>query len=156
MPRGLEQYAATKLFTPLGIHHYQWQYTPQHVPNTAGGLGLRSLDLARFGQLYKNEGNWQGRQIIPASWVKASFQKRAVLPTGPQEYYGYLFWNKTYHVNGKDAETFYSSGNGGNKIFVFTNQPLVIVITATAYNRPYAHPQVDKMMREYLLPAVLR
>ncbi|PUZ29000.1 serine hydrolase [Chitinophaga parva] len=154
-PQGLEQYAATKLFTPLGIHHYQWQYTPQHVPSTAGGLGLRSLDLARFGQLYKNRGNWQGRQIIPASWVKASFQKRAVLPTGPQEYYGYLFWNKTFRVNGKDAETFYSSGNGGNKIFVFTNQPLVIVITATAYGRPYAHPQVDRMMREYLLPAVL-
>lgn len=154
-PQGLEQYSAEKLFGPLGIRHYQWQYTPQHVASTAGGLGLRSLDLARFGQLYKNGGKWEGKQIIPGSWVNATFQKRAVLPTGPNEYYGYLFWNKTFHINGKDAETFYCSGNGGNKIFVFTNQPLVIVITATAYNRSYAHPQVDKIMREYLLPAVL-
>jgi len=40
-------------------------------------------------------------------------------------------------------------------IFVFRDQPLVIVITASAYGQPYAHPQVDKMMTGYILPAVL-
>jgi hypothetical protein len=44
---------------------------------------------------------------------------------------------------------------GGNKIFVFLNQPLVIVITASAYGQPYAHPQVDRMMEEFILPAVV-
>jgi hypothetical protein len=37
---------------------------PQKVANTAGSLQLRSLDYAKFGQLYKNEGAWNGKQIL--------------------------------------------------------------------------------------------
>lgn len=157
VPGGLDKYSAQKLFKPLGITHYQWQYTPQNVPNTAGGLQMRSLDYAKFGQLYKNGGLWNGRQVLFQSWVKESFTKHLTLPKDVvgEGYYGYLFWNKTYTVNNKAYETYYCSGNGGNKIFVFTDQPLVVIITAEAYNTPYAHPQVDKMMQEYILPAVL-
>jgi CubicO group peptidase (beta-lactamase class C family) len=157
VPNGLEKYADAKLFKPLGITKYQWQYTPQHVANTAGGLQMRSLDYARFGQLYKNGGSWNGKQLIPESWVKQSFTKHLTLPRDVvgEGFYGYLFWNKTYTVNNKPYETYYCSGNGGNKIFVFTDQPLVIIVTATAYNTPYAHSQVDKMMEQYILPAVL-
>jgi CubicO group peptidase (beta-lactamase class C family) len=158
VPGGLEKYADEKLFKPLGITAYQWPYSPQHVPSTAGGLQMRSLDYAKFGQLYKNNGTWNGKQVIPANWVKQSFTKQLTLPKDVvgEGYYGYLFWNKTYTVNDKPYETFYCSGNGGNKIFVFTDVPLVVIVTATAYNRPYAHPQVDKMMQRYILPAVLK
>ncbi|HEX8024124.1 serine hydrolase [Mucilaginibacter sp.] len=158
VPGGLDKYSAEKLFKPLGISNYRWQYTPQNVPNTAGGLQMRSLDYAKFGQLYKNGGLWNGKQILPQSWVKESFTKHLTLPKDVvgEGFYGYLFWNKTYTVNNKAYETYYCSGNGGNKIFVFTDQPLVVIITAEAYNTPYAHPQVDKMMRDYILPAVLK
>jgi CubicO group peptidase (beta-lactamase class C family) len=157
-PNGLDKYSAEKLFKPLGISNYRWQYTPQNVPNTAGGLQMRSLDYAKFGQLYKNGGLWSGKQILAQSWVKESFTKHLTLPKDVvgEGFYGYLFWNKTYTVNNKAYETYYCSGNGGNKIFVFTDQPLVVIITAEAYNTPYAHPQVDKMMRDYILPAVLK
>ncbi|AMR32110.1 serine hydrolase [Mucilaginibacter sp. PAMC 26640] len=154
---GLEKYADAKLFKPLGITKYQWPYTPQHVAGTAGGLKLRALDFAKFGQLYKNEGIWNGRQIIPKSWVQQSFTKHMALPAdvvGPG-FYGYLFWNKIYTVSGKDYETWYCTGNGGNKIFIFKDQPLVVVITAKAYNEAYAHPQADKIMQNYILPAVV-
>ena len=154
VPGGLEQYADKKLFAPLGIK-YQWQYTPQHVPNTAGGIRLNALDFAKYGQLYKNGGRWNGKQIIPKQWVDKSFSKQLPIPGRPNEFYGYLFWNKQYEVKGKHYETYYCSGNGGNKIFVFKDQPLVIVITASAYGQPYAHPQVDRMMTDYILPAVL-
>ncbi|WP_419701904.1 serine hydrolase domain-containing protein [Mucilaginibacter sp. NFX135] len=158
VPGGLEKYADRNLFKPLGITKYQWPYSPQHVPSTAGGLQMRSLDYAKFGQLYKNNGTWNGKQIIPESWVKQSFTKYLTLPKDVvgEGYYGYLFWNKTYTVNNKLYETFYCSGNGGNKIFVFTDVPLVVIVTATAYGRPYAHSQVDKMMQQYILPAVLK
>jgi CubicO group peptidase (beta-lactamase class C family) len=158
VPNGLDKYSAEKLFKPLGISNYRWQYTPQNVPNTAGGLQMRSLDYAKFGQLYKNGGLWNGKQILPQSWVKESFTKHLTLPKDVvgEGFYGYLFWNKTYIVNNKAYETYYCSGNGGNKIFVFTDQPLVVIITAEAYNTPYAHPQVDKMMKDYILPAVLK
>jgi len=157
VPGGLDKYADAKLFKPLAITNYKWQYTPQNVPSTAGGIRLRSLDFAKFGQLYKNGGTWNGRQVIPKSWVQKSFTKQISLPAdmGGLGYYGYLFWNKIYTVNNKPYETFYCTGNGGNKIFVFTDQPLVVIITATAYNEGYAHPQADKIMQDYILPAVL-
>lgn len=154
VPGGLEQYADKKLFAPLGIQ-YKWVYTPQRVPNTAGGIRLNALDLAKYGQLYKNGGQWNGRQILPKQWVNKTFSKQLPISGRPNEFYGYLFWNKQYEVNGKRYETYYCTGNGGNKVFVFKDQPLVIVITASAYGQPYAHPQVDKMMTDYILPAVL-
>jgi hypothetical protein len=43
-----------------------------------------------------------------------------------------------------------------NSIFVFRDQPLVVVITATAYGAMYGHSQVDKMMENYILPAVVK
>lgn len=156
VPVSLENYADIKLFKPLHITNYHWQYTPQKVVNTAGGIQMNALDFAKYGQLYKNNGVWDGKQVIPASWISKTFTKYKTLPGRPGEYYGYLFWNRTYHVNGKDCETFYCAGNGGNSIFVFKDQPLVVVITATAFGAPYAHPQVDKMMEQFILPAVLK
>jgi CubicO group peptidase (beta-lactamase class C family) len=55
VPNGLEKYANTNVFQPLGITKYKWQFTPQKVANTAGSLQLRSLDYAKFGQLYKTK-----------------------------------------------------------------------------------------------------
>ncbi len=156
VPEGLEKYADKKLFKPLGITNYEWQYTPQKVVSTAGGLRMSSLDFAKFGQLYKNGGSWKGKQLVPRSWVEKSFSKHRKLPDWGNGFYGYLFWNKIYNVNGKQYEAFYATGNGGNKIFVFTDQPLVIVIAAAAYNKPYGHPQVDKIMERYVLPAVIK
>jgi CubicO group peptidase (beta-lactamase class C family) len=155
VPGGLEKYADQKLFKPLDITRYQWQYTPQKVPNTAGGIRMNALDFAKYGQLYKNMGKWNGKQVIPEEWVKKTFTKYKSIPGRNNEFYGYLFWNKTYIVKGKAYETFYCAGNGGNKIFIFPDQPLVIVITATAYGASYAHTQEDKMMTDYILPAVL-
>lgn len=155
VPGGLEKYADLKLFKPLGITKYEWPYTPQHVPNTAGGIRLRALDFAKYGQLYKNEGKWNGRQILTREWVSKTFTKHKVIPGRKEEYYGYLFWNKQFNVGGKQLNAFYCAGNGGNSIFIFPDQPWVVVITASAYGAAYAHPQVAKMMTTYILPALL-
>ena len=154
VPNGLEKYAEKNLFQPLGITKYKWQFTPQKVANTAGGLQMCSLDYAKYGQLYKNQGVWNGKQILPQDWITKSLSHQMTISEG--EYYGYLFWNKTYKINGVDYEVYYSSGNGGNKIFIFKDQPLVIVITSTAYNMPYGHSQVDKIMQNYLIPAIIK
>jgi CubicO group peptidase (beta-lactamase class C family) len=155
VPGGLEKYANRKLFEPLGITQYEWQYTPQNVVNTAGSVQMNSLDYAKFGLLYENKGMWNGKEILTKSWVKSTFTKYLTLPDN-QFNYGYLFWNKTFNINGKDCETFFSTGNGGSKIYVFTNQPLVVIITATAFNKPFQHIQVDRIMQNYILPAVIR
>ncbi len=157
VPGGLVSYADKKLFAPLNITNYQWQYTPQKVGNTAGGIQLRAVDFAKYGQLYKNKGKWNGKQILTPSWVEKSLAKQVSQSYAGMEdgYYGYLFWNRVYTVNGSDYEVSFCTGNGGNKIFVFKNIPFVIVITASAYGMPYAHSNVDRMMTHYILPAIL-
>lgn len=154
VPGGLETYADKKLFKPLSITKYEWQYTPQKVALTAGGLQMSALDFAKYGQLYKNGGKWNGKQVVPQSWVDKTFTKHLALDDDTS--YGYLFWNTTIKVDNKVHETFFATGNGGNKIFVFKDQPLVIVITAKAYGKWYMHRQVFKMMERYILPAVVR
>jgi CubicO group peptidase (beta-lactamase class C family) len=155
VPGGLEKYAQDKLFGPLGINNYQWEYTPQHVPSTAGAIRLTPLDFARFGQLYLSGGKWKNQQLLPEKWVTASL-KRYYETTFDNNGYGYLWWNKKYKIGNKEYETFYCSGNGGNKIFLFKELNTVIVIAASAYNQRYAHPQVDDMMIKYILPAILQ
>ena len=154
VPNGLEKYADKKLFKPLGITKYKWQFTPQKVANTAGSLQLSSLDNAKFGQLYKNQGAWNGKQILSQEWITKSLSHQIML--SENEFYGYLFFNKTYNVNGLDYEVYYSDGNGGNRIFIFKDEPIVIVITATAYNTPYGEKQVEKIMQDYLIPAITK
>jgi len=152
---GLESYANAKLFKPLGITNYKWEFTPQNVPNTAGGIRMNALDFAKFGQLYKNGGIWNNKQIIEKKWIDKTFTKQMQIVDRENEFYGYLFWNKSFQVNNKSYEAYYCAGNGGNYILVFKNQPLVIVVTATAYGQPYAHRQVAKMLTDYILPAVI-
>jgi CubicO group peptidase (beta-lactamase class C family) len=156
VPKGLEKYADEKLFKPLGITNYKWQYTPQNVPNTAGGIQMNALDFAKYGQLYKNGGIWNNQQILNKNWVEQSFTKQKQILGRDNEYYGYLFWNKTFKVNNKEYEAYYCAGNGGNNILIFKNEPLVIVITASAYGQYYAHSQVAEMLSKYILPAVTK
>ncbi|KIC63371.1 serine hydrolase domain-containing protein [Chryseobacterium taiwanense] len=153
VPKGLEKYASQKLFQPLGITNYKWQFTPQHKPSLAGGLRMKALDFAKFGQLYKNNGIWNGKQILDKNWIKKSFTNY-FSDRKDFEGYGYLFWRKVYKIGNKEFESYQSSGNGGNKIIIFTEIPVVIVITAKAYNKPYAHSQADKIVQDYLLPSV--
>jgi CubicO group peptidase (beta-lactamase class C family) len=153
---GLQEYADEKLFKPLNIINYKWQYTPQQVPNTAGGIQMSALDFAKYGQLYKNGGSWNKKQIIPKEWIEKSFTRQKQILGRNNEFYGYLFWNKSFNVNNKSYEAFYCAGNGGNYILIFKDLPLVVVITATAYGQSYAHKQVAQMLLDFILPAVIK
>lgn len=155
VPGGLKIYADDKLFQPLGIKSYKWQFTPTNVPNTAGSFQMSALDNARWGQLYLDNGMYNNKQILPKSWVQSSLFKHVAIPSRNNEYYGYLFWNKSYQLNDQKFESYYANGNGGNRIVVFKDIGIIIVITATAYNQAYAHYQTDEIIEKYLLPAIL-
>ena len=153
VPGGLEAYAHNKLFGKMGITNYEWQHTPQRVANTAGGARLTPLDFARYGEVHRTRGRWGDEIVIPTSWVVESLRP-TIATTVPDNRYGFLWWHKNYEINGESWPTSYCSGNGGNKIFVFDDQDLVVVITASAYGQRYMHSQVDEMMTQYILPSV--
>jgi len=147
-----DRYARGKLFGPLGISHADWVYSPLNVPQTGGGLRLRSRDLLKFSQLYLNGGVWGQTRIVDESWVKASTEPHAQIDENTE--YGYLWLLKTFKSGGKSYPAFFMSGNGGNKVLAVPSLDAAIVITSTNYNTRGMHEQTEKLLTDYIFPAV--
>lgn len=147
-----DHYAQEKLFGPLGITHAQWVYSPMNIPQTGGGLRLTSRDLLKIAELYRGGGVWQGTRIVNEAWVEMSTQPHARIDEDTE--YGYLWWLKSFKSNGKGFPAFLMNGNGGNKVVVFPGLDLAGVITSTNYNTRGMHEQTDKLLTDYILPAV--
>jgi CubicO group peptidase (beta-lactamase class C family) len=147
-----DRYAQEKLFGPLGITDAQWVYSPMNIPQTGGGLRLSSPDLLKIAELYRSGGTWQGTRIVDEAWVRASTQPHARIDE--QTEYGYLWWIKSFQSNGTADQAFLMNGNGGNKVAVFPALDLTVVITSTNYNTRGMHEQTDKLLTDYILPAV--
>lgn len=86
-----EAYAAQHLFGPLGITDHRWLRDPQGVSTGGWGLYLRTRDMARLGQLYLQQGEWQGRQIIPREWVARVFAPKVEMGF-PGWQYADMWW----------------------------------------------------------------
>jgi CubicO group peptidase (beta-lactamase class C family) len=86
------------------------------------GVNARALDFARFGMLFAEEGNWEGRQLISRGWVEES--TRADTSTDPSQDYQYFWWVNTPHG---DTHHFSARGNYGQYIYVAPEKDLVIV-----------------------------
>ena len=146
-------FAQQDLFAPLGIETVKWQFSPTGIAGTGGGLELTSRDLAKLAQLYLNGGTWNGRRVVAQSWVEASTRPHARIDDHTE--YGYLWWLRTFHAaGGKDHAAFYMTGNGGNKVMAFPDLDAVVVITSTNYSTRGMHEQTDRMVTDYILPAL--
>lgn len=145
-------FAAKNLFAPLNIQKADWQFTPTGMVMTGGGLGLRSRDLLKLGQLYANGGDWHGKRVISRAWVSKSFQPHAQVDDETE--YGYLWWLRSFKSGDRRIRGYLMQGNGGNKVAVLPDLNIVVVITTTNYNIPGAHELSDKLLSDYILAAV--
>ena len=86
----------SRLFAPLGIENPVWETNFQGI--SLGGYGLRipTEDIAKFGQLYLQRGQWQGQQLLPADWVATATARQTSNGSNPDsdwnQGYGYQFW----------------------------------------------------------------
>jgi CubicO group peptidase (beta-lactamase class C family) len=140
------------LFAPLKIQKVEWQITPSGLAMTGGGLGLQSRDLLKLGQLYANGGIWNNERIVTERWVKTSIQPHARVDEETE--YGYLWWLKAFKSGDKKFAAYLMQGNGGNKVAVFPDLNMIVVITTTNYNVRGAHALSDQLLSDYILAAV--
>lgn len=161
-------YAEARLFKPLGITNYEWDtqsefWTKTHtgelpgaerpeaieykepfasLTNTATGLRLRPRDMCKIGQLYLNKGTWNNQQIVSAEWTAAS-----TIPHFGNNEYGYHWRLMT--VSGQRC--FYATGFGLQRIFVFPEPGLVMVMTQDHYSTMPEGNELSQQLVENLL-----
>jgi CubicO group peptidase (beta-lactamase class C family) len=119
------------LFEPLGIKNPEWPATPEGYSLGGSGLKLVTEDIARFGQLLLQKGDWNGRQLVPREWIEqatarhVSNEQESHAKIGPdwREGYGFQFWRCTHNA-------FRGDGAAGQLCVVIPEKDAVIVFTA--------------------------
>jgi CubicO group peptidase (beta-lactamase class C family) len=146
----IDRYVEEKLFKPLGIARWQWPTSPSGEVMTGGGLRLRSRDLAAIARMLLHGGKWQGKQVVPESWVNAALAVHR--KANESQDYGYLFWRRDYSTRCGRFSGWYMAGNGGNAILVFKDLNAAVVVTRANYNTRGMHQQTVRLLEEYVLP----
>ncbi len=148
----VEEFSKRFLFSPLNISNYDWARYPDGSVDSDGGLALRPRDMAKIGQLFLNDGISKGEQIVSAEWIKDSTGKR--VRRNDNLWYGFMWWRRTLNVDGRQIDSFYAFGWGGQYIFVVPDFNMVIV--SNALNFSYKSERfLLKIIEDFILPAVM-
>ena len=126
-------YLQSRLFQPLGITGIDWETDLKGINTGGWGLRLKTEDMAKFGQLFLQKGMWNGKQILPSSWVEeASTMKIMQEPDAPQvkkdssdwlQGYCYQMWRSRHN-------SYRGDGAFGQYILVWPDQDAVVAVTA--------------------------
>ena len=144
-------YLQPRLFEPLGISGMDWEVDPKGINTGGWGLRIKTEDMAKFGQLFLQKGKWNGKQVLPAEWVKeASTAKIIQHPDYSQakrdssdweQGYCYQMWRCRHNA-------FRADGAFGQFIIVLPEEDAVIAITAET---PDMQDELN-LVWQYLLP----
>ena len=141
------QYLQPRLFEPLGIAAPRWDTNPQGISLGGYGLYLKTEDLAKFGLLYLQGGQWNGRQLIPQEWVQLATSRQASNGSRPDsdwdQGYGFQFWRCRHNA-------FRGDGKDGQFCVVLPDQKAVVIMTA---NTGDMQSELN-LVWDYLLPAL--
>jgi len=143
-----DSFAVENLLSSLGITDYYWPLDNQGVAYGGNTVRLRPRDMARFGYLYLKNGEWDGKQIVPADWVQVSQQKHMARKYISNNYYGYQWWVSNYN-------TYSAVGYGGQWITIIPQHNLVVVFTNRfeegndeQWNTP------ERLLNDYILASI--
>jgi CubicO group peptidase (beta-lactamase class C family) len=115
-------FAKKELFGPLGMKSEKWgPPDAQGVTDGEAGLYLSPHDMARFGYLYLRNGMWEGKQIIPSSWVDRT--KEGQVPATFGLHYANLWWSLP------EKGTYMALGRHSQVILVIAKLDVVAVMT---------------------------
>jgi CubicO group peptidase (beta-lactamase class C family) len=133
----LLSYGQRRLFAPIDADVGRWDRDPDGYPWAWGELSVTARDMARFGQLYLDEGTYRGRQVIPAAWTRDSLtthspRARADVAGFRDLGFGYQWWSA--RVGERDVS--FAWGRGGQLILLDRDRRMVVVTTADPRRGP--------------------
>jgi CubicO group peptidase (beta-lactamase class C family) len=157
--RSITDYMQEKLYEPLGmVDPGYWMVDGVGMEMAYAGLNLTARDFAKLGELYRNDGRWQGRQVVPQAWVRASIVADAphlavgqpilsdhTLPLG----YGFQWWLP----EGPEGAF---SGIGVYNQFVYVDPSRGMTLVKLSANRAYGTTMDEATNREMENIAFLR
>lgn len=141
--RSVPELMTEGLFAPLGLEADPYYLADgEGTAFVLGGLNLTTRDYARFGQLILQGGTWQGREIVPATWVSEMTAESA---PGALPRYGYQWWLPD---DGSPGEV-YARGVYGQYLWIDRDSGVVIAVNAadTGFLDPGVHDANIEMMR---------
>ena len=118
----LSNYVSEHFWKPMGAENdalWQLDEADTGIEKAYCCIASTARDFARFGKLYKQNGVWNGKQILPRSFVEKSLQPR--FSDSPE--YGYGWW--LHQINGK--RVFYMRGHLGQFVIVLPEDDVIIV-----------------------------
>lgn len=119
--RRMLDYLQERIFTPLGISDYAWDFSPDGVTVGGWGLWMKPEHIARFGQLLLDGGKWQGKQLLPQEWVREMTSRQ--MPLNGKSDYGYQTWTCPHYGASR------ADGAWGQFIIMMPQEDMVAVIT---------------------------
>ena len=118
----ITSYLQEKIWTPLEMEYdASWSIDRKKngLEKTFCCLNARARDFAKIGRLYKNKGNWNGKQIVSQKWVEES--TKLDTSEGSANFYQYQWWLPTPN------EDFMAEGILGQFVYVNPSKDLIIV-----------------------------
>jgi CubicO group peptidase (beta-lactamase class C family) len=140
-------YARSHLFEPLGIRDWAWTSDIHGRPMPFNGLRMRPRDLLKIGRLVLDRGQWQGKQIVPATWITESMAP--AFKTDVRDFrYGHQWWAGTAQWHGQSVQWHAGFGNGGQRLYLIPQLDLAIVTTAGAYDQMPTAIRVNDLVQQ--------
>jgi CubicO group peptidase (beta-lactamase class C family) len=155
--RPLQDFARDVLFGPLEIVRTEWECGRDGEAIAASGLRMVPRDLVRIGAAVLGGGVWNGRQVIPAAWLRQSFMPAVSMPDGRP--YGYQWYLGPIPIADgargvRWEETISAIGNGGQRLFLLPRLDLIMAVTAGNYDAGEHWRPPIVVLRDVILPAM--
>lgn len=125
----LAEFAKANLFEPLGIHDVIWPPDDQGRTHGWGDSHFTPRDFGKIGYLYLHDGVWDGKQVVSKEWVRRSITKQADPGRGAFTGYGSGWWL----ANTSGMEEFGGNGRGGQRVAVWPEKDMIVIITGGGY-----------------------
>jgi CubicO group peptidase (beta-lactamase class C family) len=146
----LASFALERLFDPLGLSRVEWN-GDGNGPYAASGLRMTPRDLARIGELILQRGRWQGRALVPESWLEAALRPQVRIEGSFG--YGYHFYSGGLEAQQQSMQFYAAMGNGGQRLYVVPALDASVAISAGHYNDWKLSRELPGLvLREYVLP----